>query len=296
MGPSILATAASGLGVAKNVDLGFIASRNGTIDVTHRMSVEEKEGALTTAWALTDGVSVGAKVPVRSFVYNPGTSGYEFTRDGDTKPTLIWTPSVTPGNSSTSLPSENPGVNQFSGTPLTPALETLGNYPTYDIEEVEDYVLVFPDESGLDPVYVMFKSPRYLPGVVSGFGGPIDSNWENAASKGLGSPIPSAVADALRGKNYSQFQSLRKAVWREMSKLPEITQHMNEKNIALIQSGKSPIVPKKERKGNRIRYEIHHKAPISKGGAVYGIDNMVFSTPANHDNTHKDLRQMGDNQ
>lgn len=75
-----------------------------------------------------------------------------------------------------------------------------------------------------------------------------------------------------------------------MSKLQTITKDMDESNIALIRSGKSPIVPRGERKGSRIRYEIHHRIPISKGGDVYGIDNLVFSTPANHDNIHRDLR------
>ena len=290
IGPSILATAASGLGVAKDVDLDFIANRNGTIDVTHRMTLEEMEGELTTAWTVADGISVGAQVPVRSFVYNPGTSRYEFTRDGDTKPTLVWTPSVTPGNSSTSLPSETRGVNQYSGAPLTPALETLGDYPTYDIEEIEDYVLVFPAESGLDPVYVMFKSPRYLPGIVSGVGGPIDSNWEAAASKGLGSPIPSAVADALRDKRYSEFRNLKKAIWREMSKLPEVVENMSQKNMALIRKGNSPIAPYAEQKGGRVWYEIHHILPISEGGLVYELDNLVLNSPVNHDKIHHELR------
>ncbi|WP_133751282.1 S-type pyocin domain-containing protein [Pseudomonas sp. LP_7_YM] len=277
--------------MGRDVDLDFIASRKGTVEVTHRMAFEETDGQLTNVWTKAEGVTVGARVSVRSFVYNPNTNAYEFTRDDEAKPSLVWTPAVSPGNSSTSLPGEAPDVDHYTGKSPTPISEAAGDYPTYDIDKIEDYILVFPDESGLDPVYVMFKSPSYLPGIVSGIGGSIDPNWEAAASKGLGSPIPSPVADALRGRKYAEFRNLKKAIWREMSKLPEVIKDMNARNIELMQKGNSPVAPKRERNGGRIWYEIHHARPISEGGEVYAIDNLTFNSPANHDSIHKDIRE-----
>jgi hypothetical protein len=157
LGPLILATPASELGVAHEVDLNFIASRNETVDVTHRMALEETNGDLTHAWALADGVRVGTKVRVRSFVYNPATNAYEFTRDGETKPSLIWTPAVTPASSSTVLPGDVPEARPYSGTTPTSDSEQLGDYPTYDIEDIEDYIVVFPKDSGLKPFYIYFN-------------------------------------------------------------------------------------------------------------------------------------------
>ena len=290
IGPSTFATAAAELGVASNVDLGFIASRRGTVDVTHRMTFEETAEELATAWVTADGVSVGTKVRVRSFIYNPGTHRYEFTRDGDTKPSLVWTPTVTPGNSSTNLPSDTLDVDHYFGAPLTPVSEALGDYPTYDAEDEGDFILVFPEESGLDPVYVMLKSPRYLPGIVSGMGGATDPNWELSASKGLGSPIPTAVADTLKDRSYAEFRSLKKAIWREISKLPEATKYMTEENIQLIRKGNSPIAPYAEQNGKNVWYEIHHISPIWKEGAVYDLDNLVINTPLNHKKIHNELR------
>jgi len=290
IGPSTFATAAAELGVASDVDLGFIASRRGTVDVTHRMTFEETAEELATAWVTADGVSVGTKVRVRSFIYNPDTSRYEFTRDGDTKPSLVWTPAVSPGNSSTNLPSDTRDVDHYSGGPLTPVSDALGDYPTYDAEDEGDFILVFPEESGLDPVYVMLKSPRYLPGIVSGMGGATDPNWELSASKGLGSPIPTAVADTLKDRSYAEFRSLKKAIWREISKLPEATKYMTEKNIQLIRKGNSPIAPYAEQNGKNVWYEIHHISPIWKEGAVYDLDNLVINTPLNHKKIHNELR------
>lgn len=291
LGPSILAASASEIGVSREVDLAFIAGRKGTVDVTHRLTLEETEGDLKTVWAKTDGVTVSTQVRVRTFAYNPNNNTFQFTRDGETKPSLVWTPAVTPQSSSTFTPTEAPTLPADSGTEVSPVSHEFGDYPTYDLQDFEDYIAVFPDNSGLPPVYVMFKSPRYLPGVVSGFGGPIDSDWETAASKNQGSPTPSVVADALRGREYAEFRNLKKAIWREMSKLPEVIKDLNERNVELMRKGNSPVAPKSERKGGRIWYEIHHTSPISKGGQVYGIDNLTFSSPANHDNIHKDLRK-----
>ena len=36
-----------------------------------------------------------------------------------------------------------------------------------------------------------------------------------------------------------------------------------------------------------MKLEIHHKIEISKGGAVYDFDNLVFMTPRVHIDHHK---------
>ncbi|WP_152597725.1 S-type pyocin domain-containing protein [Pseudomonas lutea] len=246
---------------------------------------------MPNAFREADGLMVSSKVRVRTFVYNPSTKAYEFKQDGADRPALIWTAAVSPESSSTVLPADDSRDPEYSGAAISPVSEELGRFPTYDIEDFEDYILVFPADSGLPPVYVMFNSPRYLPGVVSGFGGDIDPQWETKASGGLGSPIPAVVADALRGNEYAQFRNFKRAIWREMSKHAEITQGMSERNIKLIKQGKAPIAPNAEQKNGRRWYEIHHISLISKGGDVYGIDNLGINTPAQHDRIHQDIRK-----
>jgi len=68
MPPAALATSASALGIPSNVDIDFIASRGGTIDVTHRLSFDESDDEVRAVWAKADGVNVGTQVRVRSLV------------------------------------------------------------------------------------------------------------------------------------------------------------------------------------------------------------------------------------
>ncbi|MDM7192067.1 S-type pyocin domain-containing protein, partial [Klebsiella pneumoniae] len=67
-----------------------------------------------------------------------------------------------------------------------------------------DIILVFPPESGLKPLYVMYRSPRNMPGTVSGKGQNVGNNWMGA-STGDGAPVPSQIADKLRGKTFGSF-------------------------------------------------------------------------------------------
>lgn len=155
--PLILATPASEIGVLNDVDLDFIARRKGTINVSHRLQLEEANGRFRTAWTVPDGVVTGTKVRVRCFTYNPSNQRYEFVRDGDTAPSLVWTPAVTPQFSSTLTPSEAPALPADPGKLVSPVTDELGDYPTYDLEDIKEYILVFPADSGLSPIYIVFS-------------------------------------------------------------------------------------------------------------------------------------------
>jgi hypothetical protein len=85
---SIFTTPASELGIPVDVDLGYIADKKGTIDVTHRLIIDKDKTDGSAQWAQTDELQVGRKVRVRSAIYSPATNTYNFTRDGDSKPSL----------------------------------------------------------------------------------------------------------------------------------------------------------------------------------------------------------------
>ena len=75
--------------------------------------------------------------------------------------------------------------------------------PAPEEKDWRDAILVFPESSGIAPLYVVYKeSPRDKPGVVTGKGEDIFGIWLAGAGKDLGAPIPSQIADKLRGKEF----------------------------------------------------------------------------------------------
>lgn len=98
--------------------------------------------------------------------------------------------------------------------------------------------------------------------------------WLNNAGVGLGAPVPSQIADKLRGREFANFDAFRRAVWAEVGKNPELLKQFRGNNQGNLKNAYSPFTPKSERVGGRTRYELHHVKPISEGGAVDWILNQ----------------------
>ena len=107
------------------------------------------------------------------------------------------------------------------------------------------------------------------------------------AGTGDGAPIPSQVADKLRGREFGSFDAFRRAVWGEVGKESTLTSKFNGSNKKALSKGYSPFPPEAEQVGGRTRYELHHITPIKDGGGVYGIDNIGILTPKRHIDLHK---------
>jgi hypothetical protein len=153
-----------------------------------------------------------------------------------------------------------------------------------------DAVLVFPIGSGIEPLYLVFKiTARNEPGVVSGQGKDITGIWLEQAGQGLGSPIPSQIADKLRGKEFSSFDAFRKAFWIEVSKDESLMSQFNKQNQRRMVLGKSPKTRSMDKAGKRNSFEIHHVEEISKGGKVYDVGNLRLMTPKRHIETHRGI-------
>lgn len=284
LGPSWFAIPARELGISETIDLEFIAAQRGSVPVTHRLSTKWDED---NYWLTADGKTVSNKVPVRTFTYNIEKNLHEFIRDEDDAPSLVWTPAVRPENNSTSLPSSETYNGLYVGTTVPNEQFFVDGFPAFDLDTLEDYILVFPADSGLPPLYIAFKSPRYLPGTVTGQGGQLRQDWEAHASTQLGAEIPQEIAEELRGRTFSQFRYFRNAIWRRMSKLEKVKERMPTSNLELMKEVYSPKVSLSESYGSRARYELHHVIPISKGGGVYDIDNIVILTPHQHVSIHR---------
>ncbi len=208
-----------------------------------------------------------------------------------------------PGQTILISPSDAPGVNGQLGlsgpVPLpenilhtgdqdiAPADTVVITTPVADDLDFSDVILIFPADSGLKPLYVMYRSPRNMPGTASGNGKGVGDNWLGKSVNGNGAPIPSQIADKLRGRKFDSFDSFRRALWSEVGKEPTLSSQFKGNNKKALSKGYSPFPPEAEQVGGRTRYELHHITPIKDGGAVYDVDNIGVLTPKRHIELHK---------
>ncbi|WP_371924669.1 hypothetical protein [Pseudomonas sp. R5(2019)] len=94
------------------------------------------------------------------------------------------------------------------------------------------------------------------------------------------------MADALRGREFRDFDSFRSAFWQAVGANPELSAQFSRNNLERVLRGKAPYVLPGDHSGKRKVFEIHHVLPISNGGAVYDVDNLRVLTPVKHIELH----------
>ncbi|MEN1832076.1 S-type pyocin domain-containing protein [Pseudomonas lijiangensis] len=292
--PTIVASPASQLNLPPDVDMEYVASVKGSIDVPHRLVMADDGQQSVAKWAAADGVKVGTKVRVRNFTYNAQNNTYEFIRDGDTRPALVWTPIQQPADSSTRFPGQKPVLPIDPGVDVSPQGARADELPSFVNDDPDDYILVFPPGSGLPDTYLLFKDPRTIPGVATGYGKPVTGTWLGESTRAQGAPIPSQIADQLRGRQFSSFDKFREALWEAVAKSPELKKQFNGRNTLELDLENAPFTRVEDQIGGRRKFEIHHLDEVAKGGAVYDIDNMAILTPRQHIQLHKEKQH--DNQ
>jgi hypothetical protein len=198
---------------------------------------------------------------------------------------LTWTPIVKPGDSSTELPVDAPTVPVYEGATVTPIEGRIDVYPELADAAIDDYIFVFPADSGMPPLYVVFKSPRDMPGVITGSGQPVSAGWLGLAEN-EGSPIPAQIGDQFRGRGFTSFGAFRKAFWKAVASDPQLAAQFGAASLSSIKRGSAPSPVPDEQVGGRDTFEIHHVLPIFQGGDLYDLDNLVVLTPKRHIKIH----------
>ncbi|MGZ9664628.1 S-type pyocin domain-containing protein [Pseudomonas sp. GNP014] len=204
--------------------------------------------------------------------------------------TILWTPQRGPLGSMPPLvyPEHSEQLNTILVHPIPENTDTqIEGLPGEDIT-AEDCILVFPADTGLKSLYVVFSRPaRLTPGTVTGVGEDVSGIWLAGAGTGIGAPIPTRIADRLRGREFSSFDAFRRAFWTEVRDDPELFSQFNQDAQDRLMSGNAPAVRDREAVGTRGVFEIHHVERIAEGGAVYDVDNLRVNTPKNHISQHK---------
>ena len=162
----------------------------------------------------------------------------------------------------------------------------MDEFPELDLYSFGGFITVFPAESGIPPIFTMFRDRRNEPGVAGGSGQSVSGNWIGTASTQEGAPIPMQVADKLRGREFSSFKAFRREFWKAVANEQLLFDQFTQLNKTDVRDGLSPSALPSEQAGGRKKFEIHHVKPISEGGAVYDLDNLRVLTPKQHIETH----------
>lgn len=225
-------------------------------------------------------------VRVRKMEWDRRYDAYTFTTEEENPVTIIWTPDHSgvnaPPNTGNQTPPKLPGTILVNPLPDgTQSTSTTTTAP--DEKNFADYILILP-VSDIPPIYIYIRNN---PGQVTGKGQKVTGTWLADAGHGNGSPIPSQIADKLRGRIFSNFDDFREAFWQEVSKDPELSEKFIPSNLARMKYGMSPRTIFIETVGKRRSFEIHHIKPISQGGDMYNVDNMGITTPKRHIDIHR---------
>lgn len=152
------------------------------------------DGSVNLYGFYTGGKTDWENVPVIAAV----PRGDQFVADIGQGIELIWTPAANPN--------EVLGIPALEGAPKLPSVwiyppteksdQILVN-PVHP-PEYQDAIIWFPS-TDIQPIYIAL-SLRHEPGVVTGQGQDVTGIWLENAGRELGAPIPSQIADQLRGR------------------------------------------------------------------------------------------------
>ncbi|WP_413793142.1 MULTISPECIES: S-type pyocin domain-containing protein [unclassified Pseudomonas] len=254
--------------------------------------VSSVRGEHTQFYLSPTGGNLPNEVRIRYVTLDPDTNLYTFTTEGILPRTLTWTPNSPPGDillGSTELPVTQPKIRILPGARITQIEGRIDEHPACDEADIDDYVLVFPMESGIQPVYVMASrtGPRYEPGTVTGAGQEVGENWLGSTEHGVGAPVPREIANLLRGQDFRDFDAFREKFWKRVANDEKLSAQFSRSNLKLMRNGAAPFTIPDDHVGERNKFEIHHIQWISKGGAVYDLDNLSIMTPKEHIELHK---------
>ncbi|MBN0224523.1 S-type pyocin domain-containing protein, partial [Pseudomonas aeruginosa] len=111
-------------------------------------------------------------VPVRALTLDSASGTYKYTTTGPGGGTILVTPDTPPGqiDPSSSTPAVPHGPLIMPGTLLIPKEPQIESYPELEQREFNDGIYVYPEDSGIPPLYIVYRDPRDEPGVATGNG------------------------------------------------------------------------------------------------------------------------------
>lgn len=266
-------------------DWHYLAQIEGEVDLPFRMNSDVakfRHGKLSHGlteitelvhiYAVVTGGVVPRNVKVRAALWDNDSQEYRFIRPGLPGYTVSWLPQSRSSTDNGSNLHRKRGVGSSYKAPVrVPVVEEI---PVIEDQSFDDCVVVFPYESELEPVYIMFKRALEYPGVASGAGQVVSDHWLQAAATELGAVIPSSIADQLRNKVFKRFSFFREAFWKAVASSSELAAQFSPQDLTAMTEGRAPSVQLQSGK-----LEIRYVLSPEDGGDIYDMDNMRIVAP-----------------
>ncbi len=135
-----------------------IADRQGTLELPVGLGVRPLGAGAEVFVATSDDFHIRSSVLVLNAAYDLLNDVYETALPDSPTDFLTWTPVISPGNSSTASPLVDVDSPAYSGGSIIPVEGRLDLHPVL-VEGWERFIIVFPDDSGIEPLYVVFSDP-----------------------------------------------------------------------------------------------------------------------------------------
>lgn len=135
-----------------------IADRGGSLEMPVGLGVRRLGAGAEVFVATSDDFHIRSSVLVLNAAYDLLNDVYEVALPDSPTDFLTWTPAISPGDSSTESPMVDTDSPAYTGAPIVPIEGRLDLNPIL-VEGWERFIIVFPDDSGIAPLYVVFSSP-----------------------------------------------------------------------------------------------------------------------------------------
>jgi len=135
-----------------------IADRQGSLEMQVGLGVRRLGAGTQVFVATSDDFHIRSSVLVFNAAYDLLNDVYKVALSDSPTDLLTWTPAISPGDQSTALPIVDTGSPAYSGASVVPVEGRLDLNPIL-IEGWDRFIIVFPADSGIEPLYVVFSSP-----------------------------------------------------------------------------------------------------------------------------------------
>ncbi|KAE9640547.1 S-type pyocin domain-containing protein [Pseudomonas sp. PB106] len=135
-----------------------IADRQGTLEMPVGLGVRPLGSGTEVFVSTADNFHIRSSVLVLNAAYDLLNDVYEAVLPDSPTDFLTWTPINSPDNSSTESPMVDTDPPDYSGATIIPVEGRLDLNPIL-VEGWERFIIVFPDDSGIAPLYVVFSNP-----------------------------------------------------------------------------------------------------------------------------------------